>query len=209
MKILIVDDHAVVRRGLRQILADEFPHVELIEAGTAAAALAHFEATTCDLVLLDINLPDRDGLELLKDLRRARRRLPVLILSIHPEQMYARRMLKEGAAGYLTKDAAPEELARAVRHVLAGHRFVSPALAEQLAADLDAARPGMPHDQLSDREFEVLRLLGAGQPVKQIAAVLALSVKTVSTYRARLLHKMGLRTTADLMRYAIEHRLVE
>lgn len=210
LKFLIVDDHAVVRSGLRQILQDEFPRAKFGEAGTAAAALARVFKEPWDLVLLDVTLPGRSGLDALGDLRKARPRLPVLVLSMHPEAEFAVRALKAGAAGYLTKQSAAEELIDAVRKALAGGRYITAALAEKLATVLaGGAGAGLPHEDLSDREFQTLRLLAAGRAVKEIAAELSLSAKTVSTYRARVLEKLGVKTTVELLRYALQHGLVE
>lgn len=210
MKVLIADDHAVVRQGLKQILADEFPAASFGEATNATEALAMLARGKWELMLLDVSMPGRSGLEILKEARRARPRLPILVLSMHPEDQYAVRMLKAGASGYLTKETAPEELARAVRKVMAGGKYINAATAEQLAASLDSA-PGehAPHEALSDREFQVLRMIALGKSVKQIAGDLSLSVKTVSTYRTRVLSKMNMKTNADLTRYGIERRLAD
>lgn len=209
MKILIIDDHAVVRSGLRRILADEFPQASFAEADSAESGLHLARRQPPDLVLLDVSLPVRNGLEALADLRASYPRLPVLMLSMHPEAEFAVRALKGGAAGYLTKQSAAEELIAAAHKALDGGRYVTSALAEQLAADVAGARPVLPHEDLSDREFQTLRLLAAGKAVKEIAAELSLSAKTVSTYRERLLQKLGLRTNVDLARYALQHGLVQ
>jgi len=209
MRILIADDHAVVRRGLRQILAAEFPKAAFGEAQNARETVAMVTEQKWDLVVLDITMPGRSGLDALKDLKEVRPKLPVLIMSVHPEDQFAVRVLKAGAAGYLTKDSAPEQLVQAVTKVLAGKKYVSPALAEALATELGKPMRAAPHKRLSDREFEVLRLIGAGQTVKEIGAALSLSIKTLSTYRTRLLLKMNLRTTAELIRYAVRHGLVK
>jgi DNA-binding NarL/FixJ family response regulator len=208
IKILIADDHAVVRRGLRQIVEDEADIFIVAEAATGAEAIVRARTIECDVALLDINFPDASGLEVLKQFKMVRPQLAVLILSVHPEDQYAVRMLKAGALGYLSKDSVPEELVKAIRQVYQGSRYVSAALAQTLAADLDrdTARPR--HAALSDREYEVFLLLAAGKTVGQIAVQLTLSVKTVSTYRARLLEKMGLANNAELMRYAVEQGLL-
>ena len=208
MHIFIADDHAVVRRGLRQILAEEFPQAEFGEAGTAAAALAQTAKGKWDIVITDVTMPGRSGLDLLKDLKAARPKLPVLVLSVHPEDQFAGRVIKAGAAGYLNKDSAPTLLVAAVRKVLAGGCYVSDAFAQHLAADLRTGADKPPLELLSDREFEVLRHLAAGRQVKEISGELGLSVKTISTYRMRLLKKLDLRTTADLLRYANQHGLL-
>lgn len=207
MKILIVDDHVVVRRGLKQMLADEFRGAVFGEAGTAAEAVKQAHAAKWDLVLLDLNLPGRDGLDVLVDLKTARPGLPVLVLSMHPEAEFAVRAIKAGAAGYLTKQSAAEELVDAVRKAAKGGRYVTVSLAEKLAADLAGGASQAPHEELSDREFQTLRLLAGGKTVKEVGAALGISGKTVSTYRSRILEKLRLRTTADLVRYAVQHGL--
>lgn len=209
MRILIADDHAVVRRGLRETLNEAFPRVTFGEAKTAQEALENVERQNWDVVILDISMPGKSGLDVLDDMHRLRPNLPILLLSIHPEGQYARRALRSGAAGYLTKESVPEELKQAVRRVQAGGRYVSATLAEQLASDLRRPSDLPVHELLSDREFQVLRMLAAGKTVKQIADEIALSVKTVSTYRARILVKTGMKTTAELIRYALEAGLVD
>jgi DNA-binding NarL/FixJ family response regulator len=207
--ILVADDHAVVRRGLRQVIADECDGATVEEASTGQAALDAVRRQDWAVVILDINLPDKNGLEVLKDLKAMRPALPVLILSHHAEAEYAARAFKAGAAGYLTKESASEELAAAIRKVLAGGRYVSPSFAEQLAGRLTSDLDTLPHHALSDREHLVLCQIAQGKAVSQIADELALSVKTISTYRARLLEKLQLANNAELMRYAFDHRLVE
>jgi two-component system invasion response regulator UvrY len=209
MKILIADDHPVVRRGLRETLSDAFPRVTFGEAKTAQETLENVRRQPWDVLILDISMPGQSGLDILNDLHRLRPRLPILLLSMHPEEQYARRALKSGAAGYLTKESIPDELKDAVRRVQAGGRYVSPTLAESLAFDLRRNTDLPVHELLSDREFQVLRMLAAGKTVKEIADEIALSVKTISTYRARIRTKTGLRTTADLIRYALEAKLLE
>jgi two-component system invasion response regulator UvrY len=209
MKILLVDDHQVVRHGLKQMLADEYPAAAFGEAGTVADALRLVRAEPWDLVLLDLTMPGRGGLDALGELKDARPGLPVLVLSMHPEEEFAVRALKSGASGYLTKQSAADELLAAVEKALAGGRYVTASLAEKLAANVAGDNTGKPHEALSPREFETLRLLAAGRSVKEIAGALCLSGKTVSTYRARILEKLDLKTNVDLARYAIEHGLVE
>jgi two-component system invasion response regulator UvrY len=206
LQILIVDDHAIVRRGLMQILTDELD-IRVSETGDAHDAFRRILEHPWDLVVLDLDLPGKSGLDLLKEIRQERPRLPVLILSVHLPEQFAVRTLRAGASGFLSKDAAPDELVKAIRQILRGGTYITEPTAERLLADLNAPATGMPHDALSDREFQILRLLGAGKTVKAIAAELSLSVPTVSTYRARVLKKMGLRTTAEVVRYAIEHRV--
>jgi len=209
IRILIADDHAVVRRGLRETLGEAFPKVTFGEASTAQEALDSVGRQNWDVVILDISMPGKSGLDILGDLHRLRPHLPVLLLSMHPEGQFAKRALKAGAAGYLTKESVPEELKEAVRRVRAGGRYVSASLAEKLAFDLRPEADTPVHELLSDREFQVLRMLAAGRTVKQVANEIALSVKTVSTYRARILLKTGMKTTAELIRYAIQAGLVD
>jgi two-component system, NarL family, invasion response regulator UvrY len=208
IKILIVDDHPVVRQGLRQVLADE-PDMKVAgEAANANELLEQLRREAWDIVLLDITMPGRGGLEVLKDMRRERAKLPVLVLSMHPEDQFGLRVLKAGASGYLTKDTAPEELVKAIRKVCGGGKYISPMLAEQLAVRLDIDEPRPPHEFLSDREYQVMCLIASGKRVGDIAKELSLSVKTISTYRLRILEKMGFRTNAELTRYAIERGLI-
>lgn len=209
-RILLVDDHAVVRRGVRQVLAEEMGgSLEFGEAGTPAEALALVEAQPWDLVLLDISLPGRGGLDTLRELKRLRPALPVLVLSMHAEEQYAVRTLRAGASGYVRKDSAPAELVRAARKVLAGGTHVSEAVADALARAVSTAAGRPLHEALSDRELEVLRRLAVGRTVKEIAGELHLSEKTISTYRTRLLRKMNMRTNAELTQYALRVGLVE
>ena len=209
ISILIADDHAILRRGLKEILRGELESTTFDEAGTAQQVLAQVHSRVWDLVILDISMPGRSGLDLLRDLQQLRPELPVLVLSMHPEDQYATRVLKAGAAGYMNKETAPKELVKAVRKVLAGGRYVSAGLAEKLAADLSADAARLPHEKLSHREFEVLRMIASGKTVSQIAEELHLSVTTVSTHRARILEKMGMENNADLMRYALHNRLID
>jgi len=209
MKILIADDHAVVRRGLRDTLAEAYSRATFGEAKTAQETLESVARQNWDLVILDISMPGKSGLDILDDLHRLRPKLPILLLSMHPEGQFARRALKSGAAGYLTKESVPEELKEAVRRVQAGGRYVSATLAEKLAFDLRGGTDLPVHELLSDREFQVLRMLASGKTVKQIADEISLSVKTVSTYRARILLKTRLKTTAELIRYALQAGLVD
>ena len=208
-RILIVDDHSVVRRGLKQILVDEFKKAEFGEASNAGEALERVRKEAWDAVVLDITMPGRSGLEALKEIKEAKPKLPVLVLSMHPEGQFAVRVLKRGASGYMTKESAPEELVGAIKKVLAGGRYVSPSLAEKLATYLSADGQKPPQEKLSDREFQVLRLIASGKIVSEIAKELSLSVKTISTYRARILEKMGMKNNAELMHYAMQHQLVE
>jgi two-component system, NarL family, invasion response regulator UvrY len=209
IRILLADDHAIMRRGLREILQRELGPIACGEADRAAQVLAEVERESWDLVILDVTMPGPSGLEVLRTLRVKRPKLPVLVLSMHPEDQYAKRVLKAGAAGYMTKESAAEELIDAIRRVLRGGRYISAALAEKLAVELERTPGGAPHDLLSDREFEVLRLMGSGKTVGEVADLLALSDNTVSTYRARILDKMHLRSNAELIRYVVENRLLD
>jgi len=208
IKVLIADDHAVVRRGLFQILEDEDDLVVAGEATTAREVLRVLRRDDVDVLVLDIAMPGGGGLEVLRQLQDLRPDLPVLVLSVHGERQYATRVLKAGAAGYLTKDSAPGELVAALRRVAEGKRYITPAVAAILADRLDEEDLS-PREILSDREFQVVCLLGSGETISSIAKELSLSVKTVSTYRTRILKKLHLDTTADIIRYALEHQLVE
>lgn len=207
MRFLLVDDHAIVRVGLKQTLADSFERLEVMEAGTGQEAIQKIQDSAWDLVVLDINLPDTNGLDVLKRLKAIRPSLPIVVLSFHPEEQYALRALRSGAAAYVTKDSAPQELATAVKTVLAGRRYVTPSLAERMETTPVQAAGKPLHALLSDRELEVLSMIGSGKSVTEIAAGLDLSVKTVSTYRMRLLSKLQLKTTSALIRYALTHEL--
>jgi len=209
MRVLISDDHAVFRRGLRETLAEAFPRVAFGEATTAQETLDQVRCQDWDVVILDISMPGKSGLDILDDLKRLRPKLPILLLSMHPEQQFARRALKAGAAGYLTKDGVPEELKQAIKKITAGGRYVSATLAEKLALDLREGADLPLHELLSDREFQVLRMIASGKTVKEISVDLSLSVKTVSTYRARIMEKTGMKTNADLIRYALQSQLVD
>jgi DNA-binding NarL/FixJ family response regulator len=205
-RILIADDHAVLRTGLIRILADQIPTAQFGEASTTAAATESLSTEVWDVLVLDIFMPGRGGLDLLHEVRRSHPDLPVLVLSSAPEEQMAVRVLRAGAHGYLNKQAAPEELVTAVRRLLAGGRYVSQAVAESLAADLgDTSRT--PHERLSDREYQVLLMLLEGKSIKQIAQELSLSAKTVSTFHTRIWEKLGVRGDIDLVRYALEHGL--
>ena len=206
-KCLIADDHPILRKGIRDLLLHSQMFSKAIEVATARAALSAVRREPWDLVILDVSLPDKHGLEVLKEIKLLQPKLPVLMLSLYPEREFALRALKAGASCYLTKDRAPSELLQAVKEVSAGRRYISQSLAHLMATYLDEGQPAVPHALLSDRELEVLRLLGQGKPVSAIADEMALSVKTISTYRTRLLEKLALRTTGELIRYAIEHHL--
>ncbi len=209
IRILIADDHPILRRGLKEILVREIRGVICGEAGNAQQLLSEVKNRDWDLVILDVTMPGRSGLDLLRDLKGLRPKLPVLVLSMHPEDQLGMRVLKAGASGYMNKESAPEELIKAVRKVLTGGVYVGPVLAEKLALDLreDGGRPL--HETLSDREFEVLRMIALGKTVTQIAEELHLSVATVSTHRAHILEKMNMATTTELIRYALRNHLVD
>ena len=208
-RVLIADDHEVVRRGLKQILVDEFKNLKLSEATTSQQAIDCVIKQAFDLVLLDINMPGRSGLDVLQEIMRLRPKTPVLILSVSPEQDYALRCLKLGAAGYLSKRSASDELLVAVKKAMAGGKYVTASLAEQLATTVSSGTPQAPHEALSNRELQVLRLIAAGKTIKEVASELALSEKTVATYRTRVSEKMGLATNVDMARYALRHHLTE
>lgn len=208
IKIIIADDHAIVRRGLKNIVADNGQMQVIGEARNGAELLNLVREQTADVVIIDISMPGRNGLETLKDIKREHPSLPVIILSIHPEDQYAVRALKGGAAGYMTKESAPEELVEAILKVQRGGKYISPQVAELLAEYVETKTTGEAHKSLSDREFEVFLLLASGKTVGQVAADLNLSVKTVSTYRTRILEKMRMETNAELTRYALDFKLL-
>ena len=209
INVLIADDHALVRRGIREVLEESKDIRVPGEAANAPEVLELLKQRHWDVVVLDINLPGRSGLDLLEDLHRERPQLPVLILTVYSEEQYAVRALKSGAAGYLTKETVPERLVEAVRKVVQGGRYITPTLAERLASMVRTGFEGAPHELLSEREFRVFRLLSGGKTVTEIAEAMNLSVKTVSTYRARALEKLGLKSNAELTQYAIRNGLVE
>ena len=209
IRVLIADDHAIVRQGLRQILSDTPDLTVSGEAENGVQAVQMVRAGEWDVVLMDVSMPDRNGIDALKLIKKEYPRLPVLILSMYPEEQYAIRALKAGAAGYLTKQSAPELLVTAIRQVASGKKYVSPSLAEELANAIgdDSERPA--HEKLSDREYQTLCMIASGKTPTEIAEALNLSVKTVSVYRARLLEKMNLRNNAELTHYGLKHGLAE
>ncbi|MCS7338467.1 MAG: response regulator transcription factor [Verrucomicrobiae bacterium] len=209
MKILIADDHEIVRRGLRDLLVKELGSVQVEEAGDSRTTMELLGKGPWDLIVLDINMPGRNGLEVLSEARRLCPKTPVLILSMYPEEEFALRAFKLGAAGYINKRSAASELITAVKKVMTGGKYVTSELAEKLAAVLSGEVSHEPHEILSARELQVLRLIAMGKTMKEIAAELALSEKTVATYRARVAEKLGLSTNVELTRYAIRHRLAE
>ncbi|MCK9363783.1 MAG: response regulator transcription factor [Syntrophales bacterium] len=208
IQVIIVDDHPVVRRGLKQIIAAEQDMQVVGEAENAREALRVIRHIPCDAVVLDITLPDTSGLDVLNQLKHERPTLPVLIMSIHDEEQYAVRVLKAGASGYLMKNSIPEELIQAIRKITAGGKYVSPSLAERLASEFVSPEKA-PHEKLSDREFQILCLIASGKSLKEIGEALCISGKTVSSYRARILEKMSMKTNADLVGYALKNRLIE
>ena len=209
IRVLIADDHAIVREGLKQILADTKDIVVSDEAKNGGEAVKLARMGECDVVLMDISMPDRSGIEVLKQIKKEIPRLAVLMLSMHREDLYAIRSLKAGAAGYLNKQSAPNELVNAIRVVASGLKYISPELAQVLARQIGEDQDGPLHETLSDREYQTLTMIASGKSVSDIAGELSLSVKTVSEYRARLLAKMKLKNSAELTHYAIKHRLVE
>lgn len=209
MRILIVDDHAVVRQGIKQIIGEMDAPVEVVEAGNGGEAIRQLRTGEWDMVLLDINLPGKNGIEVLKQIKAEWKKLPVLMLSMYSEDQYAMRAIRSGAAGYMTKESAADELLNAIARVTAGGRYISPQVAERLVFEQDESSKGLPHNELSDREYEVLRMIASGHTVSEIAEILNLSVKTISTYRARILDKMKMKHNAELTHYAIKHNLVE
>lgn len=209
IKIFIADDHAIVREGLKQIVAETTDMAVTDEADTGHEVLEKVSENDYDVLVLDITMPGLNGLDALKQLRTQRPDLPVLVLSIHPEEQYAVRVLRAGASGYLTKESAPDELISAIRKVSMGGKYVTPSLAEKLASDLVADGKKPLHETLSDREYQVLCMIASGKTVTEIAEELFLSEKTISTYRSRILEKMKMKTNAELIHYAIKHGLVE
>jgi DNA-binding NarL/FixJ family response regulator len=209
MHILIADDHAVVRRGLREILTDTLPGSIFSEAGNGDAVLDQLGKSQIGLLVLDISMPGRSGMDVLRDVKHMYPRLPVIMMSCQPEDQYAVRCLRAGAAAYINKESAPEELADATKKILSGGRYVSATLAEQLIANLDESANKSPHESLSDREHEVMRMIAAGVPLTEIGERLHVSVKTISSYRARIMDKMEMKSNAELTRYAMTHNLID
>ena len=209
MRILIADDHAVVRRGLKEILTDALPGAEFSEAGNGDEVLSHLGKSTISLLVLDISMPGRSGMDVLREVKHSYPRLPVIILSCQPEEQYAMRCLRAGAAAYINKESAPEELALATRKILSGGRYVSASLAEKLIDNLDEGASKPLHELLSDREFEVMKMIAAGVPLTEIGDRLHVSVKTISTYRARIMEKMQMKSNAEVTRYAMTQSLID
>ena len=209
MHILIADDHAVVRRGLREILADTLPGAEFTEVGNGDEVLSHLGKSQTSMLVLDINMPGRGGMDVLRDVKHTYPRLPVIILSCQPEDQYAVRCLRAGASAYINKESASEELALAAKKILGGGRYVSPSLAEKLVENLDDSVDKPLHELLSDREHEVMKMIASGTPLTDIGERLHVSVKTISTYRARIMEKMQMKSNAELTRYAMTHKLID
>ena len=209
LRVMLVDDHPIVRRGLRELLADAFAGAIIVEVGSGRDAIAALHSDSWSVMVLDLSLPDGSGLDVLKRVRELRPRLPVLILSVHAADQFARRAIAAGASGYLTKDAADVELVSAVSKLTRGGKYFGADVLEHVALGLHPDRDDRPHERLSDREYQVLRMIGGGKTVSEIATELSLSVKTVSTYRARILEKMRMRTNAELTHYAVRHGLAE
>lgn len=207
MKFLIADDHAIVRKGLAQILREEFPAAKITEVANSNEVLEEVAKKIWDVILLDISMPGRNGMETLKQIRTEGIKAPVLMLSMHPEEQYAVRALKAGASGFLNKESATDELLVAVRKLLSGRKYITAAVAEKLAETIGGEREKTEHELLSDREMQVLQLIASGKTVSEIAGELSLSVNTISTYRTRLLEKLSLNNNAELTRYAIDNRL--
>jgi DNA-binding NarL/FixJ family response regulator len=208
IRLLVADDHPIVREGLMRVLEATRGMRVVAEAKDGHAVLRLVEETDVDVVLLDISMPGPGFLELLKRLKKLKPRLPVLVLSVHPEEQFATQALRAGAAGYLTKNQSPDQLVDAITKVLRGGRYITPSLAERLASSLATDHDGAPHEELSSREFQVLCLLGSGKTARDVAEEISLSVKTVNTYRERLRQKLGLRNNAEVVRYAVEHGLI-
>jgi DNA-binding NarL/FixJ family response regulator len=209
MRILIADDHAVVRRGLKEILADALPGAEFSEAGSGDEVLSHLGNSSISLLVLDISMPGRSGIDVLREVKHSYPRLPVIILSCQPEEQYAMRCLRAGAVAYINKESAPEELALATKKILSGGRYVSASLAEKLIDNLDEDASKPLHELLSDREFEVMKMIAAGVPLTEIGDRLHVSVKTISTYRARIMEKMQMKSNAEVTRYAMTQSLID
>lgn len=209
MHILIADDHAVVRRGLREILADAIPGADFSEAGNGDEVLSQLEKSQVAMLVLDISMPGRSGIDVLRDVKHTYPRMPVIILSCQPEDQYAVRCLRAGAAAYINKESASEELAMAAKKILSGGHYVSTSLAEKLIANLDESVNKPLHESLSDREHEVMRMIAAGVSLTEIGDRLHVSVKTISSYRARIMEKMQMKSNADLTRYAMTHSLID
>jgi|SRR5579871_2256292 len=208
MRILIADDHAIVRKGVVSVLLEEFPSVEITEAGDAETLFKLAIKGDWDLIISDLSMPGRSGLEIIHEIKQHFPSIPILILSIHPEEIYATRVLKAGASGFLNKDAPPSELKKAIQRILQGRKFITPSIAERLAEGLTMPNDKLPHEMLTDREFDVMKLLASGEQLLKIGEMLSISPSTVSSYRARILKKMNLNSNTDLTRYCLEKGLI-
>jgi DNA-binding NarL/FixJ family response regulator len=209
LRVIITDDHPVVLKGLKEIISEHFDDAIIDVSSQGYELLSKISNNDYDIVLLDISLPDINGLEVLKEIKKRKQKLPVLILSMYPEENYAARALKGGAQGYLTKASASDELVLAVRKILSGKKYISPAFAEKMMLDFESDTEKPPHEKLSDRELQVLRMIGEGKAVKEIAGELHLSTNTIRTFRTRILEKIGVKGTSELIHYAIAHSLTE
>jgi two-component system invasion response regulator UvrY len=208
LRVLLADDHAIIRKGLRQLLLEEYPSALIQEAADAGSAINKIISDEFDIIICDLSMPGRSGLDVLQFVKQQGLKTPVLILSIHPEEQYAVRTLKAGASGYLSKDTATEELTKAVSRILQGRKYISASVAEIMVSELDTETAKPPHELLSDRELQVFKELADGKPVSEIAEQLHLSITTVSTYRSRILDKMEMKSNADMTRYALEKKLI-
>lgn len=208
IRILVADDHSVVRKGLKLILEEGFPGAEVVEVSNAEETIEKVMQQEWDVVISDLSMPGRSGLDALQQIKVINNKIPVLILSIHPEEQYAMRALKSGASGYLNKEMAPDELVKAVTKVMSGKKYITASIAEKLASVFDDDVAKAPHDQLSDREFSVMKMIASGKSLSDIADSLFLSVTTVSTYRSRIMSKMKMKNNAELILYAIEKKLI-
>lgn len=208
IRVLIADDHAIVRKGLKQLITDAYPTAHIGEVSNVESLVSEVMKSEWDLVITDINMPGRSGVEALHQVKQINPKLPVLIMSMYPEDQYALRVLKGGASGYLSKETVHEDLVKAMQAILNGRKYITPSIAEKLAGALDAGSSKELHETLSDREFDVLKMLAQGRSVSEIAEELALSATTVSTYRSRIMEKMSMKTNADLTRYALEKKLI-
>lgn len=208
MNFLIADDHSIVRRGLKEIIFEEFPEANFYEVSDGQELIKKVRQEKIDVIISDVSMPGKNGLEALKVIKAEFPAIPVLVLSIHPEELYAIRVLKAGASGYLTKESAPEELVKAIRMILSGRKYITPSLAEKMASNLDTNFDKLPHELLSDRELDVLKSIASGKTVSEIAVQLSLSVNTISTYRARILEKMKLKSNSELTFYVISNNLI-
>ncbi|MEW6054642.1 MAG: response regulator transcription factor [Nitrospirota bacterium] len=209
IRILIADDHAIVRRGLKEIISETPDMLVAAEAESGYAAIQKVEENNYDVILLDISMPGKNGLDILKQIKRKNPKLPILMLSVHPEEQYAVRSFRAGASGYLTKGSAPDELIAAIRKISKGGKFVNASLAERLVYELEPYNDKPRHQMLSDREYQVMCMFASGKTLKEIAEELALSIQTISTYKTRILDKMGMHSIAEVIRYAVQYGLVE